>query len=143
MAAKKKSAKRSNGRAVESDAPYGFRKVEGGHIAGFWVPEIVGQTAQGIVGETITAQGKDGKPNIYCQLILTSNDSGPIVGVDENKRKKKIDVGEGMIVGVGGAVLLSRLRGREGKEILARFVGLGPKRPGKNQARMFDVFERE
>lgn len=141
MAAKKNGkTKRSK---VAANVPSGFRKVESPHMSGFWVPEIAGQQVQGIVGETITKPGKDGKPNVYCLLLLTSNDSGPIVGVDEGGRKKKIEVGEGMMVGVGGAVLLSLLRAREGKEVIAEFTGLGPKKPGKNQARMFDVYERE
>lgn len=136
MAARKKKRSTSNG------APEGFAKIESPHMSGFWVPTIAGQSVQGVVGESITATGRDGKPNQYYLLMLTSNDSGPVIGV-ENGRKRTIEVGEGMMIGVGGAVLLSLLRGREGKEILARFTGLGPKKPGKSQARMFDVYERE
>lgn len=139
MAAKKKGSKRSNGNGA---APEGFVKIDSPHMSGFWVPEIPGQTVQGVVGETITSAGKDGKPNQYILLMLTTNDGGPVIGVEEG-RKRKIEVGEGMMIGVGGAVLLSLLRGREGKEICAKFTGLGPKKPGKSQARMFDVYERQ
>jgi hypothetical protein len=138
MAAKKKSK-----RSKDNAAPEGFRKVESAHISGFWVPEIIGQQVRGIVGESVTATGKDGKPNIYIMLTVTDNDSGPVISLDANKRKKPVEVGEGMIIGVGGAVLLSRLKGREGKEILAQYTGLGEKKAGKNPARMFDVYERE
>jgi hypothetical protein len=139
MATRKKKVTRKS----EAAAPNGFRKIESPHISGFWVPEIVGQSIQGVIGDLITSPGKDGKPNVYCQLLLTTNDGGPVIGVDENKRKRKVEVGEGMIVGVGGAVLLNLLRNREGKEVLIQFTGLGPKKPGKNQARLFDAFERE
>lgn len=140
MATRKKKISKANGKDY---APNGFKKIESPHISGFWVPEIVGQSIQGVVGDLVTAAGKDGKPNVYCQLLLTSNEGGPVIGVDENKRKRKIEVGEGMIVGVGGAVLLNLLRGRDGKEVMIQFTGLGPKKPGKNQARMYDAFERE
>lgn len=146
MAAKKKqvNGKRSYTRRVTvSDAPEGFTKVEGAHIAGFWVPDVPGESIRGIVGDLISKIGKDGMVNAYRPLELTSNEvGGAIVTQDENKRKHKIEVGEGMIVGVGGAVLLSRLRGRDGREVFIRYTGLGEKQRGKNQARMFDVFER-
>lgn len=142
MAAKKKrSVRKSNG---SNGAPDGFIKVEGAHISGFWVPEIAGQAIRGMVGDFVTKVGVDGKPNTYCILTLTSDDlSGNFIGQDpESKRRRKVEVGAGMVVGVGGAVLLSRLKGREGREVFIRFEGLGPKVTGKNQARMYDVYER-
>lgn len=143
MAAKKK-AKRSYTRRNTNGAPEGFTKVEGAHIAGFWVPEIPGQSVQGLVGDFITKQGVDGKPNTYCHLTLTVDDvGGQIIGQDpDTKRKRKVEVGSGMVIGVGGAVLLSRLRGREGREVYIAFDGLGPKVKGKHQARLYNVFER-
>lgn len=138
MAGRKKMKRsKSNG-----NAPEGFAKIESPHMSGFWVPTLAGQAVQGVVGESITSAGRDGKPNQYYLLMLTNNDSGPVVA-KEDGRKKTIEVGEGMMIGVGGAVLLSLLRGREGKEIYAVFTGLGPKKPGKSQARMFEVYERE
>lgn len=140
--AKRKYTKRSNG--VEGDAPEGFTKIEGAHISGFWKPEATGDNVRGIVGEMITGKGEDGKPNIYSLLTLTTNDvEGDVIGQDaKTKRKFKAEVGEGMVIGLSGAVLLSRLRGREGREVFIRYTGLGEKKIGKNQARLFDVFER-
>jgi hypothetical protein len=144
MKRKANGVKRSK-RTKSDGAPEGFTKVEGARIAGFWVPEIAGQSLRGIVGDMITKQGPDGKPNVYCHLTLTSDEiGGQVIGQDpDSKRKRKVEVGSGMVVGVGGAVLLSRLRGREGREVFIRFEGLGPKMPGKSQARLYDVYERE
>lgn len=142
---KQKKLKKSSsyGKGNGHDAPSGFRKIDSPHISGFWVPEIAGQSVQGIVGELVSLEGKDGKPNVYYQLLLTSDEAGPVIGVDENKRKRKVEVGGGMMIGVGGAVLVNLLRNREGKEVLIQYTGLGPKRPGKNQARLFVAYERE
>lgn len=142
MAAKKKRSYTRKGSS--NGVPEGFEKVEGARIAGFWIPEIAGQSVRGIVGEMITKTQPDGKLNTYCNLILTADEiGGSVIGQDpDTKRKRKVEVGSGMIIGVGGAVLLSRLRGREGKEVYIRFVGLGEKVKGKHQARLYDVFER-
>lgn len=135
MAAKKKAARaKSNGHA----APAGFRKIET-HLAGFWKPEIPGQAVQGIVGEAVEVQGADGKLNTFYSLTLTTNDAGPIKGKDG----KKVDVGEGQMIGVGGKMLLIFLRGREGKEVYLSYTGLGPARTGQSAPKMFDTFEKE
>lgn len=136
MAAKKKTASRRNGSQTAS--PVGFRKIET-HLAGFWKPEISGQSVQGIVGEAVEVVGKDNKVNVFYSLTLTSNDCGPIKGKDD----KKIEVGEGQMIGVGGKMLLIFLRGREGKEVFITYTGLGPKKPGQNAPKMFDTFERD
>jgi hypothetical protein len=133
MAAKKKP--RSNG--TNGTTPPGFRKIET-HLAGFWKPEIAGQSVQGLVGEAVEVQGKDGKTNVFYSLTLTNNDSGPIRGKDD----KKIEVGEGQMIGIGGKMLLIFLRGREGKEVYITYTGLGPKKAGQNAPKMFDTFER-
>jgi len=133
MAAKKKVARRSNGAS-----PTGFKKVET-HLAGFWKPEIPGQAVQGIVGEAVEVQGKDGKLNTFYSLTLTTNDGGPIKGKDD----KRVEVGEGQMIGVGGKMLLIFLRGREGKEVYISYTGLGPKKPGQNAPKMFDTYERD
>lgn len=142
MAAKKN--KRSP-RSVASDAvngtisaPDGFRKVET-HLAGFWKPEIEGQAVQGVVGDAVEVQGKDGKTNVFYSLTLTTDDAAPIKGKDD----KTIKVGAGQMIGVGGKMLLIFLRGREGKEVFITYTGLGPKKPGQNAPKMFDTFERE
>ena len=134
MAAKKKATRRTNGAAVIP----GFRKVET-HLVGFWKPEIAGQSVQGIVGDAVEVQGADGKINVFYSLTLTTNEGGPI----KDKANKKIEVGEGQMIGVGGKMLLVFLRGREGKEVYISYTGLGPKKPGMNQAKMFDTFERD
>lgn len=134
MAAKKKATRRVNG----ATSPTGFRKVET-HLAGFWKPEIAGQSVQGIVGDAVEVQGKDGKINTFYSLTLTSDDCGPIRGKDD----KKVDAGAGQMIGVGGKMLLIFLRGREGKEVYISYTGLGPKKPGQNAPKMFDTFERE
>ncbi len=129
----KRSVKRSSGNGM----PGGFRKVDT-HLAGFWKPEIAGQSVQGLVGEAIEVQGVDGKVNTFYSLTLTTNDGGPVVGKDG----KKIEIGQGMMIGVGGKMLLIFLRGREGKEVYLTYTGLGPKKPGQNAPKMFDTFER-
>jgi hypothetical protein len=134
MAAKKKATRR----ASNGSSPAGFRKVET-HLAGFWKPEIPGQSVQGIVGEAVEVQGKDGKLNTFYSLTLTTNDAGPIKGKDD----KRVEVGEGQMIGVGGKMLLIFLRGREGKEVYISYTGLGPKKPGQNPPKMFDTFERD
>lgn len=147
MAAKKKAAKRKYTKRSNSnggEVPEGFEKVEGARIAGFWIPTIVGQSVRGIVGDFVTKNGADGKPNVYCHLMLTVDEiGGDVIGQDpETKRKRKVEVGSGEVIGVGGAVLLSRLKGREHREVFIRYAGLGEKVKGKNQARLYDVFER-
>lgn len=133
MAAKKKATSKKSATIVP-----GFRKVET-HLAGFWKPEIAGQSVQGIVGEAVEVQGHDGKTNVFYSLTLTTNDAAPIVGKDN----KKIAVGEGQMIGIGGKMLLIFLRGREGKEVFISYTGLGPKKAGQNAPKMFDTFERD
>ena len=133
------AAKKKTGRAKGmGGGPEGFRKVET-HLAGFWKPEIVGQSIQGIVGEAVEVQGKDGKINVFYSLTLTSDQGGPIKGKDD----KKIEMVPGQMVGVGGKMLLIFLRGREGKEVYITYTGLGPKKAGQNAPKLFDTFERE
>jgi len=124
-----------NGTAL---APPGFRKVET-TLAGFWKPEIEGQSVQGIVGEAIEQQGKDGKSNVFYLLTLTTDDAAPI----KDKSEKTIAVSAGQMIGVGGKMLLIFLRGREGKEVFITYTGLGPKKAGQNAPKLFDTFERE
>lgn len=116
----------------------GFRKVET-HLAGFWKPEIAGQSIQGIVGEAVEVRGKDDKVNTFYTIKLTTDTGGPIKTADD----KKIQITEGMMVGIGGKMLLIFLRGREGKEVYITYTGLGPKKAGQNAAKMFDTFERD
>lgn len=133
MASKKKAPSKKSSKVIP-----GFRKIET-HLAGFWKPEIAGQSIQGVVGEAVEVSGHDGKTNVFYSLTLTTNNAAPIVGKDN----KKIDVGEGQMVGIGGKMLLIFLRGREGKEVYIEYIGLGPKKPGQNAPKMFDTFERE
>jgi len=134
MASKKKGTRRS----LSNGTPEGFRKVET-HLAGFWKPEIVGQSVQGVVGEAVEVQGKDGKVNVFYSLTLTTDQGGPIKGKDD----KKIDTVPGQMIGVGGKMLLIFLRGREGKEVYITYTGLGLKKPGQNAPKLFDTFERD
>jgi len=136
MAAKRKYTKRANG--SNGAAPAGFRKIET-HLVGFWKPTLAGQSVQGIVGDSVDVQGGDGKVNTFYSLTLTTNDGGPIVAKDG----KKVEVGEGQMIGVGGKMLLVFLRGREGKEVYLTYQGLGPKKPGQNAPKMFDTFEKD
>lgn len=145
MATKKKSGKgkRSNG---GGSTPEGFEIVEGLKIAGFWTPDLPGQSVQGHVGESISKKDADGKANVYYLLHLSSNEVGGTVhGVDEDKKRHKVTVGEGETIGVGGAVLVSRLRNvEEGDEVIIRYVGLDEvKVKGRNAARLFEVFRRK
>lgn len=137
MAAKKKSAS-TKARAAVTGVPEGFRKIET-HLAGFWKPEIEGQSVQGIVGEAVEVQGKDNKVNVFYSLTLTTDQGGPIVGKEKGK---PIDCVPGQMIGVGGKMLLIFLRGREGKEVYITYTGLGPEKPGQNPAKLFDTFER-
>lgn len=135
MATKRKvTSRRTN---ANGTAPEGFRKVET-HLAGFWKPEIVGQSVQGTIGEAVEVQGKDSKVNVFYSLTLTSDQGGPIVGKDG----KKIPTIPGQMVGVGGKMLLIFLRGREGKEVYITYAGLGPEKAGQSPAKLFDTFER-
>lgn len=134
MASKKKTASR---RGVSAQ-PTGFRKVET-HLAGFWKPELVGQSLQGVVGEAVEVKGLDGKLNVFYSLTLTSDQGGPIKGKDD----KTVPTVVGQMIGVGGKMLLIFLRGREGKEVYITYTGLGPKKTGQNAPKMFDTFERD
>jgi hypothetical protein len=133
MAGRRKKTTRNG-----SPSPAGFRKVET-HLAGFWKPEITGQSIQGIVGEAVEVKGKDDKTNTFYTLKLTDDHGGPIMTMDN----KKVQIEEGMMIGVGGKMLLIFLRGREGKEVFITYTGLGPKKAGMNPPKMFDTFERE
>jgi hypothetical protein len=132
MAARKKMSR------TLANTPRGFRKVET-HLAGFWKPEIAGQSIQGLVGEAVDVQGTDGKLNTFYSLTLTDDLGGPIIGKDGKKIKHE----KGMMVGIGGKMLLIFLRGREGKEVYLSYDGLGPKKPGQNAPKMFNTFERD
>jgi hypothetical protein len=137
MASKKNS--NGNGRKVNGAKIIpGFRKVET-HLIGFWKPEIAGQAVQGIVGDAVEVVGTDGKANTFYSLTVTTNDAGPIVGKDN----KKIDVGAGQMIGIGGKMLIPFLRGREGREVYLEYTGLGKKKAGQNAPKMFDTFERD
>lgn len=138
MAAKKTAKNGTATRASKVLTPTGFKKIET-HLAGFWKPEISGQSVQGIVGDAVEVVGKDKQVNVFYSLTLTSNECGPIKGKDD----KTVDVGEGQMIGVGGKMLLIFLRGREGKEVFITYTGLGPKKPGQNAPKMFDTFERD
>ena len=134
------AAKKASKRAFKNgaSAPEGFRKIET-HLAGFWKPEIAGQSIQGVVGEAVEVQGTDGKSNVFYSLTLTSDQGGPIVGKDG----KKIPTVPAQMIGVGGKMLLIFLRGREGKEVYITYTGLGPKKAGQNAPKLFDTFERD
>ena len=131
------AAKKNTKRSALNGTPAGFKKVET-HLAGFWKPEIVGQSVQGIVGEAVDVRGKDDTINTFYTLRLTEH-GGPINTADD----KKVEPEPGMMIGVGGKMLLIFLRGREGREVYLTYTGLGPKKPGQNAPKMFDTFERE
>ena len=136
MAAKKKTA---NGRKTNNAKIIpGFRKIET-HLIGFWKPEIAGQMVQGLVGDAVEAVGPDGKANTFYSLTVTTPDGGPI----KDKDGKKIEVAPGQMIGVGGKMLIPFLRGREGKEVVLEYIGLGKKKTGLNPPKMFDTYERD
>lgn len=117
----------------------GFKKVET-HLAGFWKPTHDGQHVRGIVTQAIEVKGReDDKTNTFYTLLLTAEDGGPIKDGDD----KTIKPESGMMIGVGGKMLLSFLRGREGKEVLLIYRGLGPKKPGQSAPKLYDTYERE
>lgn len=135
MATKKATKRSTNG---NGGVPPGYKKVET-HLAGFWKPEIAGQSIEGVVGEAVEVRGKDdAKPNTFYTLRITGH-AAPIRTADD----KKVDPEPGMMVGVGGKMLLIFLRGREGKEVYISYKGLGPKKPGQNAPKMFETFERD
>lgn len=142
---KRKYTKRSE-KAADSGAPEGFKKVEGLKIAGFWTPDLPEQSVQGHLGESISKRDQDGKTNVYYLLHLSSDEVGGTVhGVDEAKKRRKVTVGAGETIGVGGAVLVSRLRNvNEGAEVIIQYKGLDEvKVKGRNPARLYEVYERE
>lgn len=116
----------------------GFKKIET-HLAGFWKPSADGQHIRGIVVQAIEVQGREEKANTFYTLQLTSEEGGPIKDGDD----KTIKPETGMIVGVGGKMLLTFLRGREGKEVLLVYRGLGSKKPGQNAPKLYDTYERD
>lgn len=116
----------------------GFKKVET-HLAGFWKPTADGQHIRGIVVQAIEVKGKEDKANTFYTIQLTSSEGGPIKDGDDATIKTEA----GMIVGVGGKMLLTFLRNREGKEVLLVYRGLGSKKPGQNPPKMYDTYERD
>lgn len=121
-------------------APKGFKQVDNS-LGGFWKPSKGGEHLQGIVGHLIEAKSaqKDGKTNRFYAVRLTSADSAPIVNTDD----KPITAEVGMLVGVGGAVLMTFLNDRMGKEVYLAYKGLGKAKRGQNAPKMYDTFEKE
>lgn len=116
----------------------GWRKVETG-IAGFWQPDQEGDEIQGIVGERCEGKGHDGRPVIYYRLKLV-DDACEQVRTNEGK---KVMAKEGLVVGVGGAVLRNFLEEHKGAFVLLVYKGLGEKTKGKNAPRLYDAFVSE
>lgn len=144
MASKKAKRKYTKRSATNGAVPEGFEKVEGAHISGFWVPKEEGDSVQGILGDLITKPSdKDGKSNTYNLLTLTKDEvGGDVIAQDrKTKRKYKTSVGAGMVIALSGAVLISRVRGRQGEAYIV-YRGLGDEQVGKERARMYDVYIR-
>jgi hypothetical protein len=106
-------------------------------INGFWKPSSPGEACQGIVGKQVESQGSDGKPNVFYMLRITNPQSGPIVQTGD---KPVTDVEAGMVVGVGGRTLASFFETNPGAEVILVYLGLGPKKPGKNPAKLYDTY---
>src|SRR5574342_885853 len=100
--------------------PPGFKKVEVS-IAGFWKPEKVGQSIQGVINEAITTQGKDGDNTFYTLTLTPDVDgevhAGPITKTDKDGNDVPVKPASGMLIGLYGKMLLAFLRGREGREV--------------------------
>lgn len=127
------ASKKSNG-AV----PEGFKEVDNS-LAGFWKPEEKGQSLQGAVSHMIETKGAEGKPNkFYAVRITDPSKTHGVVSED-----KAIEVEQGDLVGVGGAILLSFLTGREGQEVFLVYKGMGAKKAGKNAPRLFTTYARD
>jgi hypothetical protein len=105
-------------------------------ISGFWKPSVPGQALQGVVGRQVEAKGSDGKPNVFHMLRITNLDSGPIVAADD----KPVELDMGLVVGVGGRTLAGFLETHLGAEVILVYQGLGPKKPGKNQAKLYETY---
>lgn len=129
------ASKKAHGKAPQIA---GFRKVET-HLGGFWKPTQIGQQIRGVVGQAVEVKGKEDKLNTFYTLTLTTDDGGPIKSGEDKTIKPEV----GMIVGVGGKMLLTFLRGREGAEVILVYAGLGPKKPGQNAPKLYDTYERE
>lgn len=134
MAAKKRST--TNG------APEGFAEVDNSLI-GFWRPDEVGQTLQGIVSHDIETKGAEGKPNRFYAIRITDPDrcQGITTSSDEDETSE-VTPERGRLVGAGGAMLLAFLAGREGQEVYLIYKGLGPKKGGKNPAKLYATYAR-
>jgi hypothetical protein len=142
MATRKKKVSRKG----SANTPKGFRKIEKPHMAGFWIPEKEGQSVRGVIQDLVRMTSADGSPNVWYNCLLTDNDvTGEVRGyLDANRTKKgPVEVGEGEVIGLSGAVLVSLLRGQEGKEVICVFTGLGEKKANKNQARLYDVLVKD
>lgn len=126
-------------KTTKAAAPSGFKKIEN-HLAGFWKPELQGQVMQGVVGEAIETRGIDDKPNTFYSLKITNAEiSGPVV----TKEGKKIDLENGMMIGIGGKMLMTFLQGHQRREVYLIYDGMGPKKPGQSAPRMYLTYERE
>ncbi len=121
-----------------ANVPSGFKKIET-KLAGFWKPIKAGQSVQGVVGPMIETKGaEDDKPNRFYTIRITDpKKSGPIVS-----EEKTVEVEKGDLVGVGGAMLLNFLDGREGMEVFLVYEGLGAKKPGKHPAKMYGTYAK-
>lgn len=120
------------------DAPKGFVEV-GNSMSGFWKPTIPGQSLQGVVGRMIETEGAEGKTNRFYSVRITDvARTGPIVSGDDDDAT----IEKGDVVGVGGAVLLSFLEDHEGKEVFLVYKGLGEKKKGKNQAKLYATYAK-
>lgn len=105
-------------------------------LNGFWKPVEPGHALQGVVGRAVETKGADGQPNTFYMLRLTKAESGPI----EATGGKPVEVEVGMVVGVGGRTLAGFFESNPGAEVILVFLGLGPKKPGKNPPKMYDTY---
>lgn len=125
----------------KNNAPKGFKQVDNS-LSGFWKPSKAGQHLQGVVRHMIeskNALNSNGKPNQFYAIRLTSPDSGPII----DNHEKDVTPEEGMLIGVGGAVLLNFLAERVGKEVYLVYKGLGKAKKGQSAPKMYETYERE
>jgi len=127
---------------TSNGAPEGFVEVDNSLI-GFWRPEKVGSTLQGIISHAIETTGAEGKPNLFYAIRITDPARcKEIVSKDEDDDAIEVQPERGKLVGAGGAMLVAFMSGREGQEIYFIYKGLGPKKSGKNPAKLYATYAR-
>ena len=87
----------------------------------------------------IVTKGAEDKDNKFYSIRITN--AARCVGV--MSEDKPVDVEPGILVGAGGATLLSFLAAHEGREVFLIFDGMGKKKGSKNPPKMYKTYVKD